>query len=286
MNKRYFILFFGLFFILDNLNSQISSTLLDSLSMDIIPYATIWVEDEDNSTMTNEEGFFALKNIQGRRTLVISAAGYITKKQSTELISDTIKLAPQLIELDESTVIGKKRKRNLKVDNIQFSKLGYYLPGFKEQWSFATYFEYLPKYRKTPFLKEIHIATHSDLDEQKFILKLYETSDKGEPQGYLYPDNIIVSARKGKRITKISLQELKISIPREGFFVAVEWIPFQKNVRMWNSIKPEIGFMQLNSDKDSWYYRYGRWRPIWKLTEIDKYKDKYNHLAIELILSN
>jgi hypothetical protein len=55
---------------------------------------------------------------------------------------------------------------------------------------------------------------------------------------------------------------------------------------MWGAIQPEIGFMQLETQKDNWYYRDGRWERIWKLTEIEKYRNKNSHLSAELVLSN
>ena len=241
-----------IFLYTNTLFSQIKAIVLDSITKDPIPYVNIWVQDWNLGTMSNTDGSFKLGSFNGTKTIVFSAVGYLTQK------------------------VGK----------IQHSKLGFYLPGFKEQWIFAKYFRYQPYYKKTPYLNEVRIATHSDMEDSKFILKLYTVNSKGEPEGYLFKDNIIVTAPKGKKVTKINLQALKIAFPKEGFFIAVEWIPFQKYRRMWGAIQPEIGFMQLETQKDSWYYRYGRWNRIWKLTELEKYRNKYNHLALELVLSN
>jgi hypothetical protein len=40
------------------------------------------------------------------------------------------------------------------------------------------------------------------MEDAKFILKLYTVNSKGEPEGYLFQDNIIVTARKGKKSIK------------------------------------------------------------------------------------
>lgn len=286
--KKHHIGILIIFLYTNTLFSQIKAIVLDSITKDPIPYVNIWVQDWNLGTMSNTDGSFKLGSFNGTKTIVFSAVGYITKKIASNQITNTIQLKPQITYLEEAIVLAtsKRKKLTQKVGKIQHSKLGFYLPGFKEQWIFAKYYRYHPDYKKTPYLNEVRIATHSDMEDAKFILKLYTVNSKGEPEGYLFKDNIIVTAPKGKKVTKINLQALKIAFPKEGFFIAVEWIPFQKYRRMWGAIQPEIGFMQLETQKDSWYYRYGRWNRIWKLTELEKYRNKYNHLALELVLNN
>jgi len=272
--------------------SQVTATVLDSLSKNPIPYANIWVENQDTNTITNLEGLFSLPTIPKNELLVISAVGYVTKKVKVSSILDRVQLSPQFFELDEVVVTSasKKRKKTKLVQKIQRSKLGHYLPGFKSfkyRRVFAKYFTYQEEYNKTPYLCEIRITTKSSIDSAAFNIILFAVNEKGEPDGYIYPEKISAIAKKGRQNTKIELSDLNIVFPKEGFFIAVEWLPILKNDSVWESIHPEVGFMQLNSDRDSWYYKQGRWQKIWKNGGPYKhYKDKYNHLALELVISN
>ncbi|MEH6779273.1 hypothetical protein [Maribacter arcticus] len=152
---------------------------------------------------------------------------------------------------------------------------------------FAKYYHYNEDYQKTPFLNEIKIATNSEIKDAKFNVRLFTVNKNGEPEGYIYPKNIIVTAKKGKHKTKIDLSSLNLKIPKEGFFIAIEWLYLKEDGYYWDSYQPEMGFMQLETHTGSWHYRYGRWVKIWRNSgEHKHYKDKYNHLALELVLSN
>jgi hypothetical protein len=119
------------------------------------------------------------------------------------------------------------------------------------------------------------------------ILRLFAKNNQGRPDGYIYSKNIIVAIRNGKKTTRVDLASLALPMPKEGFFVGVEWIYEEKNRSYFNSYYPEVGFMQLETDENSWYYNYGKWKKIWKNTgKIKSYRNKYNHLALEVVLTN
>jgi hypothetical protein len=101
--KRRFIGTLIIFLYTNTLFSQIKAIVVYSISNEQIPYATIWVENENNSAMNNEKGAFLLKNISGEKILVVSAAGYLTKKITSTLAVDTLLLNPHSIQLNETT---------------------------------------------------------------------------------------------------------------------------------------------------------------------------------------
>lgn len=289
MTSKNLIVFFIVLFA-NFLYSQINSTVIDSISQDPIPHVNIWVIDQDVSTMTNLQGIFSLPKTYGNKTLVLSAVGYVTKRIYVDKIGDSITMAPQVEYLQEATVFApsKKKKFFKLASTIDRSKLGAYLSGFKKSRAmFAKYYQYDEDYQKTPFLNEMKIATNSEIKDAKFNVRLFSVNKNGEPEGYIYPKNIIVTAKKGKHKTKIDLSSLNLKIPKEGFFIAIEWLYLKEDGYYWDSYQPEMGFMQLETDTGSWHYRYGRWVKIWRNSgEYKHYKDKYNHLALELVLSN
>lgn len=54
------------------------------------------------------------------------------------------------------------------------------------------------------------------------------------------------------------------------------------------SYEPSVGTVPTKTDENSWIYSQGKWRRVWKnnSTALDRYKDKYSLLAIELRLTN
>ncbi len=274
----------------NSLYSQINFIVIDSISQDPIPFVNIWVEDQDVSTMSNLQGVFSLPKINENKILVLSAVGYVTKKISVNEIGNSIDMAPQIEYLDEVIVSAPSKKRKLTklVSKIDKSKLNAYLPGVKEKRTmFAKFFQYNDDYQKTPFLQEIRIATRSEIKDAKFNVRLFAINENEEPEGYIYPRNLIATAKKGRNITRIDLSNFNLQIPKEGFFIAIEWLYLSEDSYYWNSYQPEMGFMQLETDRGSWHYLYTKWVKIWKNSgELEYYKNKYNHLAMELVLSN
>jgi hypothetical protein len=114
--------------------SQIKPIVVDSLTQEPIPYVNIWVLNENISTATNTTGHFSIQTLHRNKILVLSATGYHTKKYTIQTAKDSIFLAPYIVALDEAVVkaTAKARKKTRTINKIQRSKLGAYLPGFKD----------------------------------------------------------------------------------------------------------------------------------------------------------
>lgn len=110
IKKNLFFLFGFLFSITPNLFAQnLSARILDSISREPIPYATILLNNK--GVITNEEGDFSFildDTIQETDSLVISCIGYETvARPFSKFDSSTILLRPKAIELKEVIVSNK-----------------------------------------------------------------------------------------------------------------------------------------------------------------------------------
>jgi len=280
--------------------SQLKGQIIDSETKATIQHVNIWVVNENIGTTSNEKGEFEL-SVDGSKIIIFSAIGFETKKIASDSIKSILELKPMVTELEEVVIQSKKLTQKLTIGKFKKSKINFYFSCGTKPWITARYFEDTEVYDKTSFLNKIRLLTNSDVKGSKFNIRLYAVNKKGEPEGYIYDENIIGIAKKGKTITEIDLSDLNIKYPKEGFFIAIEWLiiesnKYEANYSMQNSKKkiekvsyePAIGTIPAETDENSWIFSQGKWRKVWKNNNgtLKRYKDKYSMIAIELTLTN
>lgn len=266
---------------------QIKQIIVDADTKEKIPFVNIWVENYDVGTISNKDGQFVLPKMDGSKIIVFSATGYTTKKMTYSLIKKSIELTPQIIELNEIVVSNsKKRNKEKVIDKLQKRQIRLYLPGFGKPWVFAKFFHFKEEYEKTPFLKEISIATKTNFTESRFMIRLFKANKDGEPEEYLHDKNIIATANKGKKIVHVNLSHLNLKIPKNGFFVAVEWLLTMTNADIFDSFQPDIGFTHEESNANSWFYRFGVWKKVKPYNGEIYATNTYKQLAVELKITD
>jgi len=280
--------------------SQLKSVIIDSETKEKIPYVNIWVENENIGTTSNEKGEFELE-IDGTKIILFSAIGFETRKIASDLIKNVLELKPLVTELEEVVIKLKKETKKLKIGKFRKSKINHYFGCGATPWISARFFKYSNEYDLTPFLNKIRLLTESDVNDSKFNIRLYGINENGEPEGYIYDENIIGIAKKGKKITEINVSNLNITFPEEGFFIAIEWLVIENNKYEENyniqgvgknitgiSYEPAIGTVPTETDENSWIYIQGKWKEIGINNNgiLKNHKNKYDLLAIELTLTN
>ena len=280
--------------------SQLKSVIVDSETKGKVPYVNIWVENENIGTTSNENGEFALK-FEGQKNIVFSAIGYETKIIFSDSIKNILELEPLVTELDEIVINSKKSTEELIIGKFKKSNINFYFGCGTNPWITARFFEYDESYNKTSFLKRIRLLTNSDVSDSKFNIRFYDINDNGEPDGYIYDENVIGVAKKGKKVTEIDISDLNIEFPKKGFFIAIEWLIIESNKYEFSytmkdsnkkidgiTYEPMLGTVPAESDKNSWIFNQGKGKKVMKnkTDNIKDYKDKYNLLAIELTLTN
>ncbi|WP_232731449.1 hypothetical protein [Tenacibaculum sp. SZ-18] len=188
------------------------------------------------------------------------------------------------------------------IGEFKKSKINSYFACGTHPWISARFFKYKPVYKKTPYLKKLRILTNSDVKNPKFNIRLYGINEKGAPENYIYDENIIGIAKKGKKITEVDLSKLNIEFPEKGFFTAIEWLIIEENKYEYKytmkgsrkkikgvSYEPAIGVIPTETNENSWRLNKGKWSKVSGKNDNEsfkKYRNKYNQLAIELILTN
>lgn len=279
---------------------QCNGIVIDSISKEKIPFTNIWIENENIGTTSNENGEFSIPCSDKNKMVIFSAIGYETKKIKARFLTNTLLLKPKVTELQEITVTPKKQNKELNIGQFKKSDVHFYFACGIKPWIVARYFEFKEDYIQTTYIKKIKILTKSEIKNSKFNIRLYSVDENEKPGEYIYDKNILGVALKGKNITEIDISELNIEFPKKGFFVAIEWLIIESNKYEYTYILegskeklqgvrylPSIGTIPAETNSNSWVYRKGHWEKVWKNNGIiKKYKDKYNLLAIELILTN
>ncbi|MGS2727161.1 carboxypeptidase-like regulatory domain-containing protein [Psychroserpens sp. BH13MA-6] len=292
------ILFVTLILFVNLIYSQTKGTVLDSISQEPIPYVNIWVENENIGTTSNEIGQFEINESLKDKTLIFSAIGFKTKKVNFKANTEKVHLSPEITELEE-VLISNKLGKELIVGQFKESDIDLNMACWTKPWILARYFPYEEKFNETRFLKSIKIRTTSDIKDAKFNIRIYEKDENGEPSAFLYDKNIIGIAKKGKKLTEIDLSEYDIYFPKDGLFIAIEWLIIEENKYEFKvkwvetkkkekktSYEPAFGVIPSETGENSMIYISGKWQKIWKSRSPKKYKDKYGLLAMELTLTD
>ena len=286
--------------------SQIKSKIINSQTKEKIQYVNIWVEDENIGTTSNEKGEFELE-VDNYKIIHFSAIGFETKKITSDSIKNIIKLKPITTKLNEVVINSNKKTEEKIIGKFKKSKVNLYSSSGTKPWIIARFFEYNEDYKETTFLNKIKVLTKSHIQGSEFNIRLYTINNNGEPEGYIYNQNIIGVAKKGKNITEVDISDLNIEFPEEGFFIAIEWLIIEKNKHEFDytvldskkkqkgiSYEPSFGTLPTETDKNSWKYTNAEWNKLKannsseykKYSYSKNYEAKYNLLAIELTLSN
>jgi hypothetical protein len=275
---------------------------VDAETKEKIPFVNIWVENESIGTTSDLKGAFEIAiQFDSPRFVVFSAIGFETRRIISDSLKDIIELKPMVTELDEVIITPKKRTQKLTIGKFKKSEINHYFACGTEPWIVARYFAYQDVFNKTPFLDKIRVLTNSDIKDAKFSIRLYDVNDNGEPEGYMYDKSIIGIAHKGIRETEVDFSHFNIRLPKKGFFIAVEWLIVDENRYAYDyamkdpgkrlkgiSYEPEFGTIPAETDENSWVFYQGKWRKLWSKRDegLEKYKDKYSLVAIELTLTD
>lgn len=279
--------------------SQFKAVIINSETKKKVPYVNIWVENENIGATSNEEGEFELK-IDSSKIILFSAIGFETKRINSDSIKNTLELKPLVTQLGEVVIVSERKSQELKIGKFKKSKINHYFGARTMPWILARFFEYKEEYSNTPFLKTIGVLTDSDIKDAKFIIRIYDVGENGEPDKYLYGENIFGIAQKGKNITEIDVSNLNIAFPEEGLFIAVEMLILESNKYEYKytmegsrkkldgiSYEPAIGRVPEITEGKGWTFWQGKWRKLLKYQSSSSYYgNKYSSAAIELTLTN
>ena len=279
-------------------SAQLRAVVVDANTLAKISYVNIWVENENIGTTSNESGEFELNITDTNKVIVFSAIGYSTTKMRVSNIDKEVTLMPQATVLQEVFIHPKKDTRTLGIGQFKKSGIDFYYVSGITPWMMANYFAYEDEYDQTPYLKKIRLLTQSKIKNATFNIRLFIPNKNGEPGDYLYGKNIIGEAKKGNNVTEVDLSQLNIQFPREGFFIAMEWLIIESNKYEYTYTRagskekfkgiryePFIGSLPGNKENNSWRYIEGNWVRLANSNPKGSAVE-YRHLTMELTLTN
>jgi len=250
-----------------------------------VPYVNIWVEGKNIGTTANEEGSFNLPALADSAVLVLSAIGYQDLKVPAKNLPTIIFLQSIAIELNEVRVTTKKQQDDIHIGTFNKNNITLFFgTNPTAPWIVSKYYPYKPEY-DSRFLKTITIYTRSWAKKNvTFNIRLYLPDSTGAPGTFLYDQNIICTAKKGSKILEADVSQLNIPFPKEGLFVAFEWLMIPENsvsafINTNDYYQPGFGAL-LNDSADCWIYYQGKWK------NRDTENKNAMVLACELIIDN
>lgn len=217
------ICFIVIFFIGFQMNAQIKGVVIDDLG-NPIPYVSIFVENENKTTTSEENGTFTI-DVLAKAKLMFSALGY---ERKTVLAGEASKVVLKSIIFDLDDVVIKKAKKSktLEIGQVSNSILEAFDTGPKID---AKFFPFEKQYNKTKWIKRIMLFTDSPIEGASIKLHLYSVDENGFPGEELLNKNLIVNLKKGVYRHQFTIYDLNIEMPENGIFVAFEKMRIESN---------------------------------------------------------
>ncbi|WP_343622890.1 carboxypeptidase-like regulatory domain-containing protein [Flavobacterium lindanitolerans] len=215
-----------------NVAAQTKGVVKDSLTGNAIAYVSIWVENENIGTTSEENGEYQIGTNDKNKNLIFSALGY-QKKTVKVSESQIVLLSPSTFELDEVTINNKKEKKQLEIGKTKNAIAEAFDNGPRMD---AKFFPYYPEYKKTRWIQKAIILTDSRIDDATIKLHLYDVDENGFPGNELLSKDYIVTIKKGVTKNEIDLSDFNLEMPKTGIFVVFEKLLIKKN-RVEKTIK-------------------------------------------------
>lgn len=221
MKKNKWLLLFLL--ISAALSAQIKGVVVDEFDKPI-SYVNIWVENENSSTTSEENGEFSI-NCAPNKNLIFSALGY-EKKIVKASESERVVLKINALELSEVVIAKRFETREIEIGKVQNETYQAFENGPRID---AKYFPYLAKYKRTKFIKSVNIYTDSQLESASFKIHFYNVAPDGSPGEELLQKDFLVSVKKGVKKTFFNVTDLNLKMPKCGLFVGFEKLIIERN---------------------------------------------------------
>lgn len=272
-------------------SAQIKGVVKDSITKQPIAYVSVWVENKNIGTTSEENGSFEL-NVSENESIIFSVFGYENKTISVKNISEIL-LIPKINEIEEVVITSSLKTKQTEIGDV---KKQFYLPEPQNiPWLFARKFNLDKSNPDLKYLKELIYFTNSEVEKGIFRARVFEVNEEGLPGDDLISEEIIVNVKKGKHKTIVDISKHNIQIPEKGIIVCFESLIVDQNkyVQVAYSLKPKKKYEYINYSPHIGYFhnynietynkRSGRWEIFSK-----EYNKKNNHPipAINITLSN
>ncbi|TDN88788.1 carboxypeptidase-like protein [Salegentibacter sp. 24] len=211
---------------------------VNSVTSNPLPYVNIVLEDQHRGTSTDFLGRFSfkLKGVDTSASLKFSFVGFKTKRLKIKALKNrVVKMQPDINTLAEVQLYHITENKSEIINDFRGKEsigLGNFSGG-QFPSIVARYYARPVDFKEGYFLEEVEVRFFSTTivpdRSSKFRLRILGVGENGKPAGDLLRSNLIIERGNNSFKTKISLLKYRISIPEEGFFVAVEHLFIKEN---------------------------------------------------------
>lgn len=203
---------------------------LDKVTNEAIPYVNISILESTVGTSSDDDGSFSLEINEDdtNKVISLSSLGYESSKIPVSLFlkSEKIFLKPRTEVLEEVVIKDKFEEKTNVVNKIEDSDLCYGYGSLAENpWIMALYFPYNEDYQETEFLKSVKFYFGNFKNKKaKFRLRLFTIGKDSLPHEDILKESVVVEIKKKQKEAVVDISDYDIFFPREGFYVAFEWL--------------------------------------------------------------
>lgn len=289
MKKLMFLFCFVHFSIL----AQVSGKVFNSKHQPIA-YTNIWVKDGSDGATTDSLGMFTISTALKTDTLIFNAPGYHTFYEEVSN-ADSVYLEAYDIPKPALLVLPEKSFHHT-IGNAHFENL-YFQPG-NLPYMYGRYFENTNEIKTVQYIDKVIVYTKSAVAAATMKLRFLRMNEYGCPTDDLLTEPILFEVKRGTKKNLINVLKHNIKLPKNGVFVAVEWLITENNqFRPLNFLKGENMIQDFRYMPDvmnnkvekvaSFRYMYGEWFANDQFKSRDpKAPSELVDPAIGLILSN
>ena len=276
-----------------SVSAQVKGIVVDEYNKPI-SYVNIWVENENNSTTSEENGEFSI-NCLPNKNLIFSALGY-EKKTVKAAEAEKVVLKVNAFQLSEVVIAKRFETREIEIGKVKNETYQAFENGPRID---AKFFPYIAKYKRTRYIKQVNFFTDNQLESASFKVHFFMVNSDGSPGDELLSKDFIVSVKKGVKKTFFNVTDFGLKMPKTGIFVGFEKLIIEKNKlekevtdsNTKNTViqKMYFPYVLYNYVEREFIYTYsgGKWN---KQTKADIAKSsnilKGNEPAIYLTLTN
>lgn len=278
-----------------SLTAQIKGVVKDSISGKPIPFVSVWSENQNIGTTSEENGEFTINTNEKSKKLVFSALGF-EKKTIKVTEAKNVKLVPVEYQLDEVVISKSRKSRELEIGKTDNTICQAFDNGPRIDVKF---FPYSSNYKRTKYIKQLTLYTDSRIENATVRIHFYDADENGFPNKELLQKDRIVIVRKGTINQLIDVSDLNLTMPKKGLFVGFEKLIIEKNklektVTNSNTNETKIQttyypFILYNYVERDFLFTYsgGKWnKQTMNVNPNSKDKEKIYEPAINLILTN
>jgi len=206
-----------------SVSAQIKGIVVDDFNKPI-SFVNIWVENENNSTSSEENGTFLI-NCLPNKNLIFSALGY-EKKIVKASEADNVVLKIIAFELNEIIIAKRFETKEIEIGKVKNASYQAFENGPRIDIKF---FPYLAKYKRTRYIKQVNFFTDSQLETSSFKIHFYSVNLDGSPGAELLNKDFLVSVKKGVKKTFFNVVDFNLKMPKTGIFVGFEKLIIERN---------------------------------------------------------